>query len=211
MSEYNSERAEILLPPAAVPLVRRALARANEEHREAVFGAHRRLWDYPLRDTDPAERVLRLRAEMEHSPEDYDAMGLLHWLYTENLGRKPSVAQIEEAEGGRARRAGVRASLWLDTDLAVTLDGRTLEWEAEGDNRAVEKAYGTRTMRALMKVLREQVVWTAGTGGRAYGDDEYSDGEYPTGEYGPRGGHDAGMTTAEFERRNRHLFHGLSY
>lgn len=94
----------------------------------------------------------------------------------------------------------------------LTFTDRTLVWDVDYNNHAVENAHEGPTGKVLFPYL-DRITWTRGTGGYATGNDEYHQdddslgggGNYLTFHYGPLGhaarASEMGISLAEYRKR----------
>lgn len=201
MSRNDWMRGTITLPTAEVARVRKVLNDAHDARREGIERQVARLWEL-VKAKPAAKRYEWLSStknyfavypdEMQPTVkawrgyESHDtpakqhlrehASNAMHLFYVSG-GRKPTAAHYDRA--GLAPATNRRAK-WRDGTLHVSLSGRELTVEAEGNHgvsAAVESLVGT----ALFGYL-DRITWTARSGGEIIGNDEYNrDADYEGG------------------------------
>lgn len=185
---FSSWEAGTLTLPSkdAVPL-RKALNAALAAENATVVAEVNRLWNAGFAALTPTKR-LAISRSLDLPPELWPTgvrsvheipeitHRALRLFYTAN-GRKPTKAITDAHRLGKPLASN---TIWRTIDLGITLDGRTLRYEAPEGNHAREHARSSALGVVLFEHLNA-ITWTRGTGGVFTGNDEYNQDSYAAG------------------------------
>lgn len=177
MSCYNWEHGVIKLPASAYKSV-----------RDAVLDAHNYLMDRAL---DRAKRVRQESLDAGNGKRGFDYKDDIYERLHKYCPKGVDTCQIREALFPYGRKSPkpakptrksfplangrTREFRWWSADFTITFDpkAKTVTWNVEENNRAVERANAHPVAEALFRALRG-VSWTSRTGGTIVGNDEYN-------------------------------------
>lgn len=218
MTHNDWEHGELVLPSAAVaPLKKHLRETINGFRAEVLAEAKRIRRGIGTRSPEKYHREvqakqLSIAASRGRSAGDRSkrvhlaALDLLESTSTHHWQEKRAPRQVTSEDMTRegfpvlTNRStvypvvGGLSGLLVDGDAFLSITGRTVLWEVQENNRAVEDARDTLAARALFGYL-DGIRWTRSTGGYGVGNDEYHQddreagggGNYVTFRYGPLG------------------------
>lgn len=218
MTHNDWESAELLLPAAAVAPLKKHLRETINGFRAEVLAEAKRI--HRGIDTRSSKRYHRevqasqlsaaatFRRHGGHRFEQVylaaldllDSTNDYHWREKRAPRQVTSEDMTREGFPVLTNRStvypvvGGLSGLLVDGDAFLSITGRTVLWEVQENNRAVEDARDTLAARALFGYL-DGIRWTRSTGGYGVGNDEYHQddreagggGNYVTFRYGPLG------------------------
>jgi hypothetical protein len=197
MSNYESERASIVLPTSAVTPLKTMLRdyqnKLRDEVRAAVIEIHKSVgtrsrklyqerWQQARYDAEEVASDWRhgRRDERKELVRDVAGTVIWHMMYrTEREGvapQQPTAADLEyvlpKATNKTTRFPVFGRDGYSEAD--ISFQGRTVIWEVGENNHAVDAARGTELAILFFRHL-DRITWTRGTGGVGLYHSEYQD------------------------------------
>jgi len=176
MGMSEKEYAELKLPAAAVPQVKKALRDAVNKHLDQVLAECKRFW---IEEAKRTRSTKKYREALDRWDEAY--WNSNRWSYgrysapavseqvhqdvhkiLQDLAGKPRQVQIKDLPEAKATNKTV--TFHMGGDGSVTIKGRTLIYSTDYYKNTVERCRGHVVGQALFSVL-ESINWTRGTGG----------------------------------------------
>ena len=164
MSNYNSERGTIKIPSAEIVSLRREIVKAYNAQQERLRSRHNSRIDR-MRKIAKEKGAHEVPYEMGMTEEETS----LFYRCTDGKKVKRCTKKALDLPKISEKKVTLSAG-----ELYVTIDTdeRTLTWDIDENNRAVERAYDSFLGKTVMSALR-RVNWTRGSGGRILYQDEY--------------------------------------
>lgn len=176
MSCYDWEAGRILLPAAEWSRFRTTVLEAWNRDREALLHLARKAYE-EIRDAQKDLRGAKRRearseaiSRVQDSPRGDEVLELLGFYGSEP---KPHSPRRKDLGLLPVTRGCVFGSAWMGACIELDNSTRSVRWDVEENNRAVERAREHPVARAMFQAL-DRVRWTRGTGGTLVGNDEYN-------------------------------------
>lgn len=216
MSHYEWERAELKLPSAAVSplkqLLRDWVNALHDEVKAAAFRVHDTVGNGTRSAKIYSERLTAHRRQVIGRTVSRHSMGVdraerHRWvellacdvieagLRSSGRPHKPTVAEVSKVVP-RATKSTITFEVLGEEGFPaawIRFNGRTVVWRVEENNHAIARAHNSPLAGVFFGAL-DKVVWTRGSGGVGYANDEYNredrgpggGANYSTFEFGPK-------------------------
>lgn len=184
MSKYDWERGTIKLPAKEYARVRRAVMDAYNQRMAEGLRVANRTYDKVkillkgkrgidtmlfIEDELYREELGFRRSSVPDFGDDADMLDrALRSMFPKGKGR------MQKPKKKDFPLANARTQAFAEDDAFISFNpkDKTVLWEVDENNRAVERARNSTIGKALFRALH-RVEWTARTGGTIYGNDEY--------------------------------------
>ena len=188
MSCYNWERGTITIPTKEWSKFRTTLIKAWNEHQLAKLEKAKKLHaeltaaikgKRGSKRTEALQKAVRARFERCGRT---DMLQEIRDMLVEGWGDQMTLRPLPKKKDLGLLPTSKTCSLQLQ-EATITLNNtnRTVTWNVEENNRAVESARKEKLAQVLFRLL-DKITWTRGSGGKIIGNDEYnSDSDYEGG------------------------------
>lgn len=197
MSKYEWEKGSIVVPYRQWPGFRSTILRLWENDRRHAYDTYCRL------RKEVMYRARGLRGQARKNAMEKTVLGDVVAARAEELQREmvwricrtDRTKKMVRADFDLPVQKTQDRTMWRDDwSLSLTNASRTILWSVEENNHAVDHAHNDQFVKKVFRLL-DNIVWTRGSGGVIFGNDEYNrdawgegeGGNYVTRHYGPEG------------------------